>query len=220
MIGICAVGGTAAFFCIKQIEKNKYKTKNISEITANEFINVRDICGNFLYTRDGLTMCYLKLTPVSIDLYSKTEKRNIVHTLTAEMSSTQFPFKFIAVSRPVDISPLLSELSSLLYTNDAKQKDLLKAEIVEMSNFAMSGEVVERQFYISLWEKSVEGAERDLLNRARLMAENFNGSRVSCEILEQQEIVRLCNLVNNPGYSHLEDSGFDAVIPLINGGVV
>ena len=84
----------------------------------------------------------------------------------------------------------------------------------------MSGEVVERQFYISLWEKSVEGAERDLLNRARLMAENFNGSRVSCEILEQQEIVRLCNLVNNPGYSHLEDSGFDAVIPLINGGVV
>ena len=107
MIGICAVGGTAAFFCIKQIEKNKYKTKNIPEITANEFINVRDICGNFLYTRDGLTMCYLKLTPVSIDLYSKTEKRNIVHTLTAEMSSTQFPFKFIAVSRPVDISPLL-----------------------------------------------------------------------------------------------------------------
>lgn len=220
MIGICVIGGAAAFFVMRRNEKNKHMLKNMSETTANEFINVRDICGNFLYTCDGLMICYLKLTPVSIDLYSKTEKRNIVRSLTAELSATQFPFKFIAVSRPVDISPLLSELSGLLYTSDTKQKDLLKAEIVEMSNFAMSGEVVERQFYISMWDKATDGAERDLLNRAKIMSENFSGSRVSCEILEQQEIVRLCNQVNNPSYSHLEDSGFDAVIPLLNGGIV
>ena len=216
MIFICLIGGGVAYYFIKQKEKNKYKDKNIPEATANEFINVKDICGNFLYTRDGLMMCYLKLTPISIDLYSKIEKKNIVRTLTAEMSGTQFPFKFIAVSRPIDITPLISELHSLLMTTDMKQKELLKAEMIEMSNFAMGGDIVERQFYICLWEKSHEGADKELMNRARLMVENFGGSRITCDILGQQDIVRLCNLVNNPSYTHIEDNNFETSIPLLN----
>jgi len=216
MIFICLIGGGVAYYFIQQKEKNKYKDKNIPEATANEFINVKDICGNFLYTRDGLMMCYLKLTPISIDLYSKIEKKNIVRTLTAEMSGTQFPFKFIAVSRPIDITPLISELHSLLMTTDMKQKELLKAEMIEMSNFAMGGDIVERQFYICLWEKSHEGADKELMNRARLMVENFGGSRITCDILGQQDIVRLCNLVNNPSYTHIEDNNFETSIPLLN----
>ena len=219
MIILCAAGGAAAYFFIKQAEKNKHKEKNMPQPTANEFINVKDICGNFLYTNDGLALCYLKLTPISIDLYSKTEKRNIVRSLTAEMSATQFPFKFIAVSRPIDISPLLSELHSLLMTTDTKQKELLRAEMLEMSNFAMGGDIVERQFYLVMWDKVTEGVERELMNRARLMAENFYGSRIPCEILSQQDIVRLCNLVNNPSYTHIEDNNFEAAIPLIDGGI-
>ena len=218
MIVLCLVGGGAAFFIIKQTEKNKYKQKAAPEAAAaNEFINVKDICGNFLYTRDGLMLCYLKLTPISIDLYSKTEKRNIVRTLTAEMSATQFPFKFIAVSRPIDISPLISELHSMLMTSDSKQRELLRAEMIEMSNFAMGGDIVERQFYIVLWDKALDGMDRELMGRARLFVENFNGSKIPCEILNQQDIVRLCNLVNNPSYTHIEDNGFEAAIPLIEG---
>jgi hypothetical protein len=222
MIIVCLAGGCAAYFLIKKAEKNKYKGKNspaAATATANEFINVKDIQGNFLYTRDGLALCYLKLTPISIDLYSKTEKKNIVRTLTAEMSAIGFPFKFIAVSRPIDISPLLTELHSLLMTSDAKQRELLRAEMVEMSGFAMGGDIVERQFYIVLWDKALDGAERELMSRARLMAENFNGSKIPCEILSRQDIVRLCNLVNNPSYTHIEDNDFEAAIPLIEGGV-
>lgn len=219
MIILCLIGGSAVYFFVKRSEKIKYKEKNIPKTAASEFINVKDISGNFLYTRDGLMLCYLKLTPISIDLYSKTEKKNIIRTLTAEMSATQFPFKFIAVSRPIDISPLLSELHSLLMTTNMRQKELLRAEMMEMSNFAMSGDIVERQFYIVLWDKVLDGMERELTNRARLFAENFNGNKISCEILQQQDIVRLCNLVNNPSYTHIEDNSFDASIPLINGGV-
>jgi len=219
MMFICLAGGGVAYFMMKKAEKNKYKEKAAPEAAANEFINVKDICGNFLYTRDGLALCYLKLTPISIDLYSRTEKRNIVRSLTAEMSATQFPFKFIAVSRPIDISPLLSELHSLLMTSDAKQRELLKAEMIEMSNFAMGGDIVERQFYIVIWDKANDGIQRELMNRARLFAENFNGSKISCEILNQQDIVRLCNLVNNPSYTHIEDNNFEAAIPLIEGGI-
>lgn len=222
MIAICMVGGGAAYFLIRKAERDKYKGKDAlaaATVTANEFINVKDICGNFLYTRDGLALCYLKVAPISIDLYSKAEKRNIVRTLTAEMSATQFPFKFIAVSRPIDISPLLAELHSLLVVSDSKQRELLRAEMAEMAGFAMGGDIVERQFYIVMWDKAIDGAERELLNRARLMAENFGSSKISCEVLHQQDIVRLCNLVNNPSYTHIEDNGFEAAMPLIEGGI-
>jgi len=56
MIVLCLVGGGAAYYFIKQAERNKYKEKNLPNVAANEFINVKDICGSFLYTRDGMTL--------------------------------------------------------------------------------------------------------------------------------------------------------------------
>ena len=49
----------------------------------------------------------------------------------------------------------------------------------------------------------------------------FSDSGIQTEILDQQDIVRLCNLVNNPAYVHLEDSGVNAAIPILESvGVV
>jgi len=136
------------------------------------------------------------------------------------MSGIQHPFKFLAVSRPVDITPLISELSAALATSDPKQKELLKQEILEMTIFALSGEVVERQFYIVLWENADEGAEKELLVKAKDFAGNLDDCGIGSEILEQQNIVRLCNLINNPAYMHLEDTDFTPSIPILGGGVV
>ena len=180
---------------------------------------MKDIKDKFLYTRDSMVFCFLKINPISIDLFSKSEKNLIIKQLTADISGIQHPFKFIAVSRPVDLSPLITELSELLTTSDLKQKELLKQEILEMSTFALSGEVVERQFYIILWEKDDEGAQKDLLVRAKDLSNNFIDNGIGCDILEQQDIVRLCNLINNPAYMHLEDSNFEPSIPIIKGGV-
>lgn len=219
MILICAALGGGTFLFIK-ISENKRRAIQATGAcqTANEFVNVKDIKGKFLYTRDGLTLCYLRISPISIDLFSKTEKSIIIKQLTASMSSIQYPFKFIAVSRPVDITPLIAELSETLMNSDPKQKELLKQEIVEMTTFALSGEVVERQFYVVLWDKAYEGAEKELLVKAKEFSCNFIDNGVGCDLLEQQDIVRLCNLVNNPAYIHLEDTDFEANIPILKGG--
>jgi hypothetical protein len=72
MIVICAVLGGGAFLFIKNSEKKKKQILQADEEqkTANEFVNVKDIKGKFLYTRDGLILCYLKINPISIDLSS------------------------------------------------------------------------------------------------------------------------------------------------------
>lgn len=122
-----------------------------------------------------------------------------VRHLNACNVSAAYPFQLLAVSRPVDISPLLSELSATLTSSsDVKQKELLKQEIVEMGAFALSGEVVERQFYIKIWDRVSDGVERDLLQKLKLLGGYFSDSGIQTEILQQQDIVRLCNLVNNP----------------------
>ena len=60
-----------------------------------------------------------------------------------------------------------------------------------------------------------DGVERDLLQKLKLLGGYFSDSGIQTEILEQQHIVRLCNLVNNPAYVHLEDSGINAAIPIL-----
>jgi hypothetical protein len=209
MIIICVIAGAVAFYFLK-IKNNQTEIQmSQQQITANEFVNVKDIKDHFLYTRDGQIITYIKINPISIDLFSDNEKEQICRALTAELSSIQKPFKFLAVSRPVDIAPLINEYTELLSkTNNQKQKELLRNEIMVVSNYATSGEVIERQFYIMLWNKYQDGIEKDLLKETNEFASKLENSNIVCDILREREIVRLCNLINNPAYTYLEEYSY------------
>lgn len=86
-----------------------------------------------------------------------------------------------------------------------------------MSSFALSGDVVERQFYLKIWDKAHENTERELLQKLKYLEGYFSDVGVRSDILEQQDIIRLCNLINNPSYVHLEDSDVEPTIPMIVG---
>lgn len=209
MIILClgALGGL--FFYKKQDKATAIKISQ-DKMTANEFVNVKDIKDKFLYTLDGHIITYLKITPISIDLLSDNEKKTLKKILTAELSSINEMFKFLAVSRPVDIAPLINDYSDILSsTTDPIQKDLLRNEMMAMSNYALSGEVVERQFYIMLWDVYEPDIEKELAKRAYEFQSRLESGKVRCNILKQQEIARLCNLINNPSYVHFEDLGYE-----------
>lgn len=216
MLTVTLFGGGILMFYLKHSGSKKVPDEDALAIkTAQEFINVKDIRDKYLYTRDGFVLVYLNVHAVSIDLFSKAEKNSLIRQLTAELSDLQYPFKFMAVSRPVDISPLINELQSMIKEADENRKELLRQEILQMSSFALTGEIVERQFFISLWDKYEDGGEKELYKRALLLAEKFTSSGIGCDILKEKEIVRLLNLVNNPSYTHLEDTEFAASIPLL-----
>ena len=152
----------------------------------------------------------------NIEFEERHKKGDILNLFFEEYVEEHLIQPTFVMDHPVDISPLLSELSATLTSSsDVKQKELLKQEIVEMGAFALSGEVVERQFYIKIWDRVSDGVERDLLQKLKLLGGYFSDSGIQTEILEQQDIVRLCNLVNNPAYVHLEDSGINAAIPIL-----
>ena len=194
MLTVTLVGG-GIFLLVLKHQKPKHQSSEESAAirTAQEFINVRDVKDKYLYTKDGLVLTFLRVHGVSIDLYSKSEKHSLIRQLTAELSDIQYPFKFMAVSRPVDISPLIVDMQSMLRESGEKQKELLRQEILQMSGYALSGEIVERQ----------------------LLAEKFTGNGIGCDVLTEKEIVRLLNLINNPSYTHLEDTEYSASVPTL-----
>ncbi len=205
MLVLCAIAGAMAFFYLRQNKQGEQEIKNQHQVTAQEFVNVKDIHDRFLYTRDGQIIAYIKIHPISIDLFSDSEKEQICRVLTAELSSLQNSFKFLAVSRPVDITPLINEYTELLSeTTDQKQKELLRNEMMEISNYATSGEVIERNFFIMVWRKYREGIEQDLIKECREMIQKYENANIQCELIEEPEIIRLCNLINNPAYSYYE----------------
>lgn len=200
MIALCLFGGIGTFFFMKFMVSHK---KQIN--TAQDFVNIVDIKDHCLYTKDDHVMSYFKIQPISIELLSEREKETLCNMLTAELSSLNEPFKFIAISRPVDISALISEYTDLLHhSSDQIQKALLRKEIYEMNDYALSGEVVERQFYIVLWQTYCDGVEDDLLKKTKDFIRRFESCGVTCTLLQEEDIVGLCSLINNAVYEKSE----------------
>ena len=210
------IGGSILILYINNSTNKKYKDEqDFDRETAQEFINIKDINDKYLYTNEGNIMMYLRIDSISIDLYSKNEKEALMKSLTAELSEIQYPFKFIAVSRPVDISQIITNMQEMIKFSNDKQKELLKKEIIEMNNFALSGDIVERQFYLVIWEKYQEGIEKEINRKAMLLTEKFTINNIGCEILNQREIMRFINLINNPYYAHLEDTEYSKDVPIL-----
>lgn len=199
-------------------KKNEPEKEDIVKATAQDFTNTKDIKDKFLYTRkDGYLISYIQIESIDINLLSEREKKAKATTLSAEFSGLDKPLKFLAISRPVDISPLLAEYQQI-YSDSAglKQKELLKHEMQSIVNFALTGEVVERQFFFLLWEKNDNGAELDLNKRSLEIVGMLESAGIKAHILNEKSIVRLCNLVNNPAFVNLEDMNVGPTIPFIN----
>ena len=104
-----------------------------------------------MYTRDGYVIGYIKIIPVSVGLLSKREKETLVKQLTAELSVEKEPFHFLAISRPVDMQPLLESYAHLRNeTSDPYRRELLRKEMENLSDFTFGDEIVERQFLFLL----------------------------------------------------------------------
>lgn len=218
MLVLCLAALGAVLFVMKRRgSSEKKESESNFALTAQEFSNVKDIRDIFLYTRDEYIISYVKVNSISIDLLSEMEKKSYTRKLTDEFSEVEDPFIFLAVSRPVDITPLVNDYVEMIHsTDDPLRKALLRNEIKVISEFSLSGEVVQREFFYKVWERNTESAESTLRKRTSDMAGMLESAGLSCEILKRHSIIRLCNLVNNPTFAAIEDTDVDLSIPYLN----
>lgn len=214
-----AVGFSAiAYFYYKSFEA-KHKISQGGELSAEEFNNVLDIDQDFVYTRDGQAMIFLKITPISIELETDKEKELKTHQITSALSGIdKLKFDYYALSRPVDISGIITEYQELLKeTTHTIRRELIKKEIEELADFALSGEIVERQFFLRLVDKDTEKNKIELKKRAEEIKRAFSQGKVELNNCSMAEKVMLGKMVAHPQYVHIETSQTDNLIPMLTG---
>lgn len=191
--------------------KKKEKQKS-----CNQEINILDIKNNAIYTRDDYIIMALKLNSINIQLFSKRELNQKVKEITSELASDLKELKFLSISRPVDVTDLVEKLRENLSKSDIqKQKNLLKQNIRETLRLTITGEVVERQNFITIFEKNNDMAEKELLKRAMDLVNKFGNCGIKVDILNEQELIQLCNSTLNINFAFREDKEFEEKVPYL-----
>lgn len=195
---------------------NVFAKKEEKQRSCNDEINILDIKNNAIYTRDNYVIMALKLNSINIQLFSKRELTQKVKEVTSELSSDLRELKFLSISRPVDVTELVEKLREILSKSDIqKQKNLLKQNIKETIRLTITGEVVERQNFITIFEKNSDTAEKELLKRAMDLVNKFGNCGIKVDILNEQELIQLCNSTLNINFAFREDNEFEEKIPYL-----
>lgn len=196
----------------KESEESQIRLRR--NMTANEFINVADIKDDIVYTKDNHAFVYLKIQPLSRELLSPREDKILGKQFSSEFSAIKCLYKFLSVSRPVDVTYMLDNFQHMKSEAlERKRKEILTQKIREINQFAMSGEVLEHQFYLILWEEKKKNIERDLLKQANEIIARFKSCGTDVTLCKNGDIVKLFNLFANPNYAHLESAEYMDYIP-------
>lgn len=202
---LLVLGGGAYFYFSIQKKKQNQQTDRaaLAEKTAQDFVNVKDVGENFLYTMDGMVYCYVRIDGICPELFSDTELKNISQRLASDLSKIRQPWKFISVSRPIDLKRTLQVYSDIYATAEEGQRVLLKQEMKALAEMANRGDTLERQHYAMVYGNRKD--EKQIEKSANELAKIFSDNRVNASLLNKKGIVELCNLVNIPAYSHIEN---------------
>ena len=84
------------------IIKNKSKS-------LNEFLNIKNIDENFLYTLDNKVITFIKVYPINTELFSEEELENKMDSMSVEFSNEQYAYSIFVIPRKVDISEYVKE---------------------------------------------------------------------------------------------------------------
>lgn len=186
---------------------NLFRKKKPKQISCNEEINILDIRNNVIYTKDNNLIMALKIYSINMQLFSRRELNQKVKEITNELAGDLQELKFFSISRPVDVTGLIDSLRETL--NDSaiqKQKNLLKQNIKETVRLTVTGDVVERQNFITISTKNTDIAEKELQKQAMDLSNKFSNCGIRTEILNEQELIQLCNSTLNINFAFKEDN--------------
>ena len=183
--------------------------KSKPTITANKFLNIKDIQGNFLYTIDGKVLAYLKIYPKNCKLMSKEEQKNHAQILTRNFASELKPFKLYFTNRPVNLQRNQDYQAELMDKEKNATKFTLQSKRSRsFGNLSVRGKALESEIYLIVWGENTEYMEQELMKRLNDLKMKFTNSGYRTEILEERLIIQLVNSYTNPDVAYIENQDY------------
>lgn len=187
------------------------------KMTANEFVNVKDIKDIFLYTKDELIFCYLRIFAFNLELLSLEERRNLTNRLAASFDGDRKNFAYCTLPRELDLDRYKNFLKQtrLSEMNNLGKKHIIDDQIIKATEISGNHENYEHQHFYKFWQQvneyvSKSTAEAELRERITRFRDMYSEVQIKCEILGEREIIKLCNL-----YSNNRSANYDLIGSLI-----
>lgn len=185
------------------------------ERTAQEFIHVEAIENRILWTTDKLLFAFVRVRGQDNSLLDESDHAGVTEKLAADLSGQAEPYQIISIPRTVDVKGMLEELAALRETvENAARRRLLDGEMDALEELAESG-AKEPLIFIKLWKKAARGADKELLDRAEVLAGKLKDNKIAAEVMEDPQILHLCALYAELGVWQDGDEKPD--IPILSG---
>lgn len=139
---------------IKLFQRNK-NTQSL-----NEFLNIKNIKENYLYTLDEQVISFVKVNPMNIELLSDKELETKMDSSSIEFSNEQYPYKIIVVPRAVDISDYIREQEELRNKlTDDICIEIINNRIISTTEMIENKNIIENEFYIMIYDSNKDNIE-------------------------------------------------------------
>lgn len=180
------------------LNKNKKRIEN-PIISCNEFLKIKDIRGDLLYTTDGYIFTYIQVFPQNTRLKTAREQTNIALNLARELSTETEPMALFLTNRPVDVSKMIDYQDELsLQATDPQIQNLINKRIQGLNTLSNTGIALEEEIYIRIWKKDKDGVEDELNTRKNRLTQELLNAGFRTKLLSEKELQQLCDSFTNP----------------------
>lgn len=203
---------------VKDIIKlfNKEKKQSL-----NEFLNIKDIKDNYLYTLDGEVILFIKVFPINIELLSDEELEVKMDANSIEFSNEQYPYKILVIPRAVDISEHIREQEELKKTlDDEVCIKIINNRIIATTEIVENKNIIENEFYIMIYDNFKDNIENELNKRANNWIKRLKNCELKSEVLEERDIILLIKSFTIPEFARTEVTDYaDNIVKIKRKGV-
>lgn len=185
------------------IIKNKSKS-------LNEFLNIKNVDENFLYTLDNKVITFIKVYPINTELFSEEELENKMDSMSVEFSNEQYPYSIFVIPRKVDISEYVKEQEELKKNiQDEISIKIVEKRIIATHELVADKNIIENEFYLYIWEEDSDNVKEKILKRANNWRKRFKDCGFETEILEKTQIILLAKSFTIPEFARKESVDYD-----------
>lgn len=194
--------------------------KNKKEIT-NQYINVLDIKNDILYTKNGYIFKYIKLEPINIGTKSKEDIKSLIRNLSSAFSTNKEnePISFFKINKSININSLITDYRELYEsTENLIRRKLLRLSSSYLHKYATGNIETQNEYYMVVFLK-YKNNEKELEEKINTYIEKFKGAGINTNILNTEDIVRLCSIFVNPTIANNESMHLEEGLSILDGGI-
>lgn len=130
------------------------KLKNRNKKSLIEWLPFKEVWNDLLFLENDRVVGIIKVNSINLQLFSEEEKNAKIYQFRKFLLTLEYPFKILAIDRPISLIEHKQNLFNLLKNTDDEIKKKLLEEDIKYADFVMQKKMISnREFYLLIDEE-------------------------------------------------------------------